>query len=101
MQELHFTTAEASEFLRETFGIRIAKSSLDTARFFNRGPRYVRVSRRIYYPLSALLEYARGIPCPMRDSNRGGAIPHESDDPQRESTPTLRQVADVLERAAD
>ena len=66
--EKRYTTAGASEFLWRVFSLRRSPATLMTIRSHGRGPRYCRVGRNIFYPESALIEYANGAVHYTRDS---------------------------------
>ena len=64
------TTKQASAYLTKEKGIKTAASSLEVYRSQNRGPRFKRVGKRIFYTLKWLDEYTAGVEV-HPDANRG------------------------------
>ena len=54
------TTKQAAAYLSEAKGIKIAVPTLEAHRSRNRGCRFKRVGRRIFYTIAWLDEYAAG-----------------------------------------
>ncbi len=59
MEQTHFNTKEAVEYLR-TIGLNFKPSTLEVWRSLGKGPRYKKVTRKVYYEKSALDEFSRG-----------------------------------------
>jgi hypothetical protein len=59
MEQKHFNTKEAVEYLR-SLGLNFSPSTLEVWRSLGKGPRYKKVTRKIYYEKSSLDEFSKG-----------------------------------------
>jgi hypothetical protein len=75
--EKRYTTDEAEKYLWEVFRLKRTAATLTTLRNRGRGARFLRVGRNIFYPESALIEYANGTTHYTRDSLDSQTLPEE------------------------
>ena len=66
-KQKNYNTKEASEYLGE-LGIKGTPGTLEVWRHFKRGPAYIKILGRIYYPEANLDEFAKGEPVKTIDS---------------------------------
>jgi hypothetical protein len=59
--EPRFTTRQAVDYLKES-GFPVSKPTLERYRAKKTGPVYLRIAKRVFYPQSALDEFANGTP---------------------------------------
>lgn len=59
--EPRFTTPQAVDYLTKA-GFPVSKPTLERYRAKKTGPVYLRIAKRIFYPQSALDEFANGTP---------------------------------------
>ena len=59
MEQTHFNTKQAVEYLR-TIGLNFKPSTLEVWRSLGKGPRYKKVTRKVYYEKTALNEFPKG-----------------------------------------
>ena len=59
MEQTHFNTKEAVEYLR-SLGLNFSPSTLEVWRSLGKGPRYKKVTRKVYYEKSSLDEFSKG-----------------------------------------
>ena len=55
-------TKEASQYLKDTWGIKRTPGTLEVLRSRGRGPEFIRVGRNILYLQSLLDSYGTGVP---------------------------------------
>jgi len=65
--EKRFNTKEASEKLKE-LGVPFTAGTLEVWRSQGRGPRFIRLARKVFYTESALKEFAKGQVVETNDS---------------------------------
>ena len=59
MEKVNFNTEEASNYLK-SIGLSFQSGTLHVWRCLNKGPRFKKVARKIFYEKAALDEFARG-----------------------------------------
>lgn len=67
---LAIPTRQAAAYLTEIKNIPTAPSTLEVYRHRSRGPKYKKVSGRVYYTAAWLDEYADGVPVSIFDPNK-------------------------------
>ena len=67
---LAIPTPQAAAYLSQIKNIPTAPSTLEVYRHRSRGPKYKKVSGRVYYTAAWLDEYADGVPVSIFDPNK-------------------------------
>lgn len=70
MNDKKLTTQEAVIFLRDELGVPFTQKTLETWRSLGKGPKYLRISSRIFYTKKSLIEFTTGQP--VKTSNPAG-----------------------------
>lgn len=65
------TTTEAAAYLSEVHGIRTAPKSLEVYRCRGKSPKYKKIGSRVFYTLSWLDDYAKGVEIKIYDPSTG------------------------------